>query len=161
MQTEQQSSPMARFLSVSFFLVLTIASLAWFFLSITNLISQIRLDAPIIGFDKGSVYMLGIGLGLLVLTAGGIIQGILGKSLTPAKESLFKKGIGASLVVAFLLPHVVHYAVTKYTDEKDYRICDGANYHWFLYSKFYFTNNETSCDALIREKHTSNHQNQS
>lgn len=159
MQTEQQSSPMARFLSVGFFLVLTIASLAWFFVSTTSLISQIRLNAPIIGFDKGSVYMLGIGLGLLLLSVGGIMQGILGKALTPANESLFKKGIVISILLMFLLPHAVHYGVSQYTQKQHYTLCNEATYRWFLYSKFYFTNNASGCDALIREKHTSSNQN--
>lgn len=153
MQTEQQSSPMARFLSVGFFLVLTIASLAWFFVSTTSLISQIRQNAPIIGFDKGSVYMLGIGLGLLVLTAGGIMQGILGKTLTPAKESLFMKGIVTSLVVAFLLPHAVHYGVSQYTQKQHYDICNPATYRWFLYSKYYYTDTPSNCDALVGQQH--------
>ncbi|MBU3068583.1 hypothetical protein KOI40_02065 [Aestuariicella sp. G3-2] len=115
MRTVPQSSLVARVLSVAFFLLLTVAAFFWFVVSITELISQIHQNAPVIEFDKGAVTMLEIGLGLLLLTVGGMIQGLFGKDLTPKYESLFTKGIVVSILLVFLLPHAVHYGVSQYT----------------------------------------------
>ncbi|WP_439136021.1 hypothetical protein [Pseudomaricurvus sp.] len=139
-------------MSVAFFLLLTIASLAWFVISLTNFIIQVRQGAPVIEFDKGSVYMLGIGLGLLFLTAGGIVQGLLGKTLTPKCESLFTKGIVISILFAFLLPHAVHYGVSQFAQKQHYDLCKPATYRWFMYSKFYYVDSTSSCDALVKQQ---------
>lgn len=156
MQSEPQSSFLVRLLCVAFFFILTIAALAWFVISTADFITQIRLNAAVIAFDKGAVYMLGIGLGLLLLTAGGVVQGLLGKSLPSKYESLLGKGFVISILLLFLLPHAVHYGVSQYTQKQHYTLCNEATYRWFLYSKFYFTNNASGCDALIREKQNPN-----
>ncbi len=60
MNGEQRPSLLVRILSIAFFSALTLAALTWFFISITELISKFRLGDPVVGFDKGSMYMLGL-----------------------------------------------------------------------------------------------------
>lgn len=139
-------------MGVVFFLLLTIAALAWLVVSITDFTTQIRLSAPVIEFDKGSVAMLGVGMGLLLFTAGGVVQGLLGKTLIPKYEFLFTKGIVISILFAFLLPHAVHYGVRQYIQKQHYDLCKPATYRWFLYSKFYYVDSKTSCDALVQKQ---------
>jgi len=152
MNGEQLPSPLARFLSVAFFSMLTLSALAWFVVSIIGLISQFRLNDPVVGFDKGSMYMLGIGFGLLLLTIGGIMQGMLGQALTVKKETLFKRGIVISIVLMVAFPQLTHYLVDKYAHKHHYSICNDATYSWLLYSKFYYTESKITCDKLVNEK---------
>jgi len=67
MNDEQRPPLITRILSGALLSALTLAALAWFFISVTELISKFRLGDPVVGFDKGSMYMLGCGLGLLLL----------------------------------------------------------------------------------------------
>ncbi len=152
MNSEQNPSFSTRLLSVTFFSVLTTSSLLWFFVSITKLLSQIRLNDPVVAFDKGSMYMLGVGIGLLCLTIGGLMQGILGKVLTAKRESLFKRSLVISIVLIVTLPPLAQYLVDSNLRKKQYKICNEATYHWLLYSKYYYTDSQVSCENLVKGK---------
>ena len=152
MNGEQRPSTLARFLSVAFFLILALSSLTWFTVSIVGFISQFIVNDSVIEFDKGAMYMLGAGLSCLLLTAGGIVQGLLGKTLTPKMLSLFTRGIVGSLILMFGFPQLTHYVVANYAQQRNYSVCSDATYRWLLYSKFYYTKNKLSCDELVRKK---------
>ncbi len=156
MNDEQRPSLLSRILSVAFFSILTLAVLTWFIVSITELISQFRFKDPVIGFDKGSMYMLGCGLALLLLSAGGVIQGIMRVELTKKKENWFTRGIIISLILMVTFPQLTHYLVNNYADKQHYIICNDATYRWLLYKKIYYTKNKITCDKLVNEKKTTN-----
>lgn len=152
MNEEQHPSLLARVLSVAFFLVLTFSALTWFFISTFWLISQFLSENPVIGFDKGSMYMLGGGLALLALSVGGIIQGIFGLELTPKKEKIFSRAIIFSLLLMFVFPQLTHYGISKLANERQYAICKGATYRWLFHAKYYFTESTDTCNELVNEK---------
>jgi uncharacterized BrkB/YihY/UPF0761 family membrane protein len=152
MSEEQRSSLLVRILSVAFFLILTLGACTWFFISTTGLIYQFRIESQVVGFDKGSMYMLGCGLGLLLLTIGGVMQGIFALELTPKKQSLFSRGIVISLILMVLFPQLTHYVVDKYAQKQSYSICHDASYRWLLYSKLYYTKSRIVCNELVKEK---------
>ena len=152
MNEGQSSSLLVRILYAALFLVLTLGSFAWFFISAVGLISQFRIENPVVAFDKGSMYMLGCGLVLLSLTIGGMMQGIFGLELTPKNETLFSRGMVVGLILMFAFPHMTHYLVDRYAHKKHYSVCDDATYRWRLYSKFYYTESKTACEKLVSEK---------
>lgn len=152
MGNDQQSSIIVRLSSVAFFLVFAVTALAWFTISITSLISQFTLNDPVVEFDKGSIYMFGGGLCCLLITAGGIMQGLLGKKLTFKLERLFTIGIVGSLILMFGVPHLTHYAVANYTQQRHYSVCSDVTYRWLLYSKFYYTKSDIDCAELVSKK---------
>src|SRR5690606_36588757 len=133
MNEEKNPSFLTRVMSVNLFAILTISSLAWFFISAVNLFSQLRFDDAVVTFDKGAMYMLGVGAGLLCLTAGGFIEGVVGKELTPNMKSLFKYGLIASIFAMVVLPHLAHYLTNGYAQKKNYDVCHEVSYHWLLY----------------------------
>lgn len=155
MSNEQSSSLLARIVSVVFFVILTFAALAWFFISFVGLFSQLIEGVPVISFDKGSMYMFGGGLTLLVLSAGGVVQGLFQIKLTQKKEKLFVRLIVVSLMFMFVFPHLAHYVVDKQTNRKSYTICDGATYRWFFHAKLFYTKNNQDCNNLVKEKKVS------
>ena len=152
MNEEQQSSLLVRILSAAFFIILTLGAFTWFSISITGLISQFHIESQVVEFDKGSMYMLGCGLGLLLLTIGGVMQGMFGLELTPKKQSLFSRGIVVSLVLMVFFPQLTHYAVDKYVQKHRYSICNDLSYRWLLYTKIYYTKNRVACNELVKEK---------
>jgi len=152
MGNDQQSSIIVRLLSVAFFLAFAVTALAWFTISITSLISQFTLNDPVVEFDKGSIYMLGGGLCCVLITAGGIMQGLLGKKLTFKLERLFTIGMAGSLILMFGVPHLTHYAVANYAQQRHYSVCSDVTYRWLLYSKIYYKKNEIVCNELVNEK---------
>lgn len=152
MNDEQNPPILVRLLSVGFFLVFALAALAWFIFSASELISALLSGRPVVGFDKGSMYMLGAGIGGLLFVIGGVMQGLLRKNLTPKAEALFTKSLIFSLILMFGFPHTAHYVVVSYTQQKNYKICSHATYRWLLYSKFYYTKNSMVCNELAEQK---------
>lgn len=152
MNDEQNPSILVWLLSVGFFLVFALAALAWFILSMSELISALLNSRPVVSFDKGSTYMLGAGIGGVLFVIGGVMQGLLRKNLAPKAEALFAKSLIFSLILMFGFPHITHYVVASYTQKKNYRICSDATYRWLLYSKFYYTKNSMVCNELTEQK---------
>jgi hypothetical protein len=79
------------------------------------------------------MYMLGCGLGLLLLSIGGVMQGILGLKLTKKMDALFPRGLVISLLLMFAFPQLTHYLVDKYAHKQHYSICSDVTYRWLLY----------------------------
>lgn len=152
MNDELHPSILVRLLSIGFFLVFALAALAWFTLSMNDLASALLSGLPVVSFDKGSTYMLGAGIGGLVIVIGGVIQGLLRKTLTPRAKTMFARSLAFSLILMFGFPHVAHYAVTSYTQQENYQVCRDATYRWVLYSKFYYTKNNLACNELVEQK---------
>ena len=115
MNDEQHPSILVRLLSIGFFLVFTLAALAWFTLSMSDLISALSSGRPVASFDKGSAYMLGAGIGGLLFVIGGIMQELLRKNLTHRAKPLFARSLIFSLILMFGFPHIAHYVVASYT----------------------------------------------
>ena len=152
MNEGKSSSLLVRILCVALFLVLAFGALAWFFISAAGLISQFLIENPVVGFDKGSMYMLGGGLGLLLFAIGGMMQGVFGLELTPKKTTFFSRGLLVSIVLMFTFPHMTHYVVDIYAYKKHYSVCDDATRRRRLYSKFYYTESKAACEKLVSEK---------
>lgn len=152
MNDELHPSILVRLLSIGFFLVFALAALAWFAISMNDLTTALSSGLPVVSFDMGSTYMLGAGIGGLIIVIGGVIQGLLQKNLAHRTKTLFARSLIFSLILMFGFPHIAHYFVTSYTQQKDYQICNDATYRWFLYSKFYYTQNNLACNELVEHK---------
>ena len=152
MNDELHPSILVRLLSIGFFLVFALSALVWFALSMKNLTTAFLSGLPVVGFDKGSTYMLGAGIGGLIIVVGGVAQGLLRKNLSASTKTLFSRGLIFSLILMFGFPHIVHYAVTSYTKNTNYHVCNDATYRWVLYSKFYYTKNNLTCNEFVEQR---------
>lgn len=152
MNDQLHPSILVRLLSIGFFLVFALAALVWFALSMNNLTTAFSSGLSVVSFDKGSTYMLGAGIGGLIIVIGGVIQGLLRKNLTARAKTLFARSLIFSLILMFGFPHIAHYAVTSYTQNKNYHVCSDATYRWVLYSKFYYTKNSLVCNELVEQR---------
>jgi hypothetical protein len=144
----------AKIISLAFFVVLAAGSLLWAGISIVSLYRQLHFHEAIVAFDKGAMYMLGVGIGLLLLVGGGILQGLLGREPDAAVKKIFKWGIVFSLTLMIALPQLAHYWVDYSAKTQKYEICHEAGYQWLMYRKIYYAGSRDSCNRLIQDKVT-------
>jgi len=145
-------SLLTRLSGFSFFCLLTIACFTWFIWSAFNLISQIQDGSSVISFDKGSMYMLGAGIGLAILTLGGLYQGVMRLKFSTKQERVIRDGVIAGIIIMFVFPHVVHYPVSEIMKERNYYRCEKMSYRWLLYKKLIYTDTLRTCESLVREE---------
>lgn len=152
MEHPNRPSALLRYGGLLLFASLSLAALAWFGWSIIQIITQIRSNTAVILFDKGAVYMLGVGMGLLVLTYGILHEVILGLALTKRVTKRINISALISIIVLFIVPHLVHYLVEHALNERDYIICDQASYQWLLYRRIVYVSNFEDCANIIEGK---------
>lgn len=141
-----------RILSFAFLLILTVSFFVWFAISTFGLISDIESNSAVIAFDKGVIYVFGGVLGLSGLLFAAVYQGILEKKLSKKGERTLTRLIIASIVVMFVLPHIVHHYIENIADNKEYQVCEIMTYQWIFYEKYYYTDTPETCRKLALAK---------
>ncbi|UZJ44077.1 hypothetical protein OOT55_15660 [Marinimicrobium sp. C6131] len=139
-----------KLLSVGFFLLLAIGSLLWFLISLMELMSRALSGADTFSFDKGAMYMLGVGIGLLTLSLGGLVQGVLDRPQTARSEKRFKQVMLGSFLALIIVPQLAHLVVFEWSESRFYKVCEKSTYRWLLYGKYYFAKFEEGCDSIGR-----------
>lgn len=154
MEDRPLTSTSKKLFSIAFLSISTLFSLAWFIISINLLVSQFHTSSPIVGFDKGSMHMLGIGFGLLFLTVGGVTQGLLQKKLTPRHEAFFHKSPDYKFIGDDSFPSISSLYSSQIRKKQGYNTCDDFTYRWLLYRKSYYAKHEIFCSKIINNKPT-------
>lgn len=108
--------------------------------------------SPIITFDKGSYYMLGVGVGLLALTYMIIKEFWLRRPLTNKQSSFFSRIAISGIVLAFVFPHVAHFAVDKYLEEHGYTVCEEASHQWLFVRDIVYVQPSIECSSDLKKK---------
>ena len=132
------------------FLLSAIAALSFFFYN--AYIFSVDISSRIVQFDKGSFYMLGVGLGFLALTFAGIQETWLNKLLTNKQSSLFSKLAISGVVLTFTLPHVVHYVIDDYLINKGYSVCEEASHQWRFVRTIIYIHDSVECSKDLTNK---------
>ncbi len=126
-----RDSPLAiRIFTPIFFILSSLAALYWFFFRTFEIF--ITPLSPVEVFDKGSFYMLGVGVGLLILAIVTVQEGWLNKELSKKQSSFLTKVAILSVVLIFLTPQLMHYCANKYLAGKGYTVCDEASHQWLF-----------------------------
>lgn len=150
-EEEKASMPM-RILSLLLFVFFTFVAFFLFTNSTLSLISALHVETSVIDFDKGAMYLFGCGIFCLAVTIVGIKKGILGFDLTPKQNDFLAHTMMASLLLAMLLPHIVHYSVDDYLKKRNYALCREATDRWMTDVKLYYTSSDEACNQLVNEK---------
>lgn len=146
MEGAVQPSRSRRIASVSIFALSAVAAMDWFFWSALQLVSQLLSKSPAVMFDKGAVYMLGVGLGLGLLTCVGLYEGILERSPTKRFGRWMNIGAIVSIGVMVVLPHMAHAAVNHYlVGTRGYMVCEAESHQWLLYRRIAYAASEVLC----------------
>lgn len=142
----------ARFGGFFLFFIMVMGCFSWFIWSSYNIVIQLMSTPEVVYFDKGSLYMLGAGIGLGALTFAIFYEGILRRTLTKQITKIITRSALVGISLMFILPHLLFYPADQYLTEKGYVVCDKVSYQWLLYRKLVYTNNQYACEVLVREK---------
>src|SRR5690606_24898655 len=109
-------------------------------------------DGLVVSFSKGAMYALGAGMASLTIIFIGAYQTLKKTELSKRQEKIATKLLVLFILLMFLIPAIVHFSVNKIAVAKGYFECEEMSYHWLLYSKYYYTENESVCSELVKEK---------
>lgn len=109
------------------------------------LITGIYNSQDNIEFNKGALYLYGVGLILLIFVVGIIYTNYLKRSISNHTNKIIGKVVLVCLIITFLLPQIIHYATANYLENRGYQVCEARSKKWLhvqtiVYSKF------VSCD---------------
>lgn len=152
MTYKNNGSIVTRISSFLFFIVLTIASLSWFFASAYSTLHSVSYNDETVYFSKGAMYALGAGIILLLLTLLGSYQNIKKVELSATQSKWATRTFIFAAVFMFVFPIAAHFMVNKLISKSGYVECKELSYQWLLYKNLVYTNNESTCALLIQEK---------
>ncbi len=150
METRDPPSLLNRIIGPPLFLVGGISATLWFFYRLIFLLQN--LSAPIVLFDKGSYYMLGVGIGLLSLGLVAAIEFWGGKPITSKQNFIFSRLAISGVILLFVVPHVAHFAADKYLKRHGYSVCEEASHQWLFVRDIVYIADSIECDASLKKK---------
>lgn len=125
--------------------LMVFGSLIWFVNHILELTSGILRWEPVIDFDKGAMYILGCGIGLIALLVSLIAKAFLGKDLPEAALSWIGTALWAGVLIALILPHLVHWGVWTTLKGRDYVVCRELSSRWLRHVTFVYADSPERC----------------
>ena len=151
MEDREKPSLLNRVLTPIIFLVGGLCASFWFIYR-AYILFQSRGD--IVLLDKGSFYMLGVGLGMLALAFIVIWESWLLKPVGEKVRKAFSRLAIVSLVLLFALPHAIHYAADYRLKAKGYSICEAASHQWLFIRDIAYIKSSIECSAELKNKIT-------
>ena len=143
-----QLSTGKRIAVVGAFALLSAISLTWFVASAVRVWNQTNSAATYITFERGALYLFGVGLALAVLTYGITYQGVLRRPLTKTATKLFNVLLMGSLLLTFAVPPVGEYVVSETLEARGYRVCDLKSRQWPIFRDVVYVASLEVCDNL-------------
>jgi len=150
MESREKPSWGIRIFAPLFFISGAIAALLWFFYRISNIF--IGTLSEIVVFDKGSFYMLGVGVGMLILSVVTVQEGWLDKPLSKIQSAYLTKGAFIGIALIFTVPHLVHYFANGYLLKQGYTVCEEASHQWLFVRDIVYIADSIECNASLKMK---------
>ena len=150
METRDPPSTLNRVIGPPLFFFGGISATVWFFCRAIFLLQN--LSAPMVLFDKGSYYMLGVGIGLLSLGFVTAIEFWCGKPITSRQNIIFSRLAISGVILLFVVPHVAHFAADKYLNRHGYTVCEEASHQWLFVRDIVYVLPSVECSADLKEK---------
>lgn len=129
--------------------ILILFSFSWFFLSIISLIQNI--SSPVVVFEKGACYMLGVGLGLSPFGLIIIIKYFIKKPITDSLKRLLSRLMISGLALLFIFPHLAHLAIDRHLTQRGYTFCEDATHQWRFYRDIVYIQPSIDCTADLKK----------
>ena len=150
MEDREKPSWAIRIFAPLLFILGSTAALLWFFYRLIALFSGAQSD--IIVFDKGSFYMLGVGIGMLILAIVTVQEGWLGRVLSKKQSTYLTRLAVISLAVLFVVPHFVHYLTDSYLSIRGYSVCEEASHQWLFVRDIVYVQESMECNENLKKK---------
>lgn len=150
METRDPPSLLNRVITPPLTFLSGIFAVLWFAYRVIFLLQNI--SEPVILFDKGSYYMLGVGVALLSLSFVAIIEFWGGKPITSKQNIIFSRLAISGVALLFVVPHVAHFAVDKYLERSGYSVCEEASHQWLFVRDIVYVQASVVCSEDIESK---------
>ncbi len=150
METRDPPSLLNKILTPPLLLVGGVSAVLWFIYRVLFLYKS--LSEPIVLFDKGSYYMLGVGIGLLSLAFVVIKEFWGGEPITSKQNVLLSRLAISGVVLLFVVPHVSHFAVDKYLTRHGYKVCEAASHQWLFVRDIVYVQSFVECSTELKKK---------
>lgn len=150
METRDPPSLLNRVITPPLLLVGGISATLWFIYRVIFLLQN--LSAPIVLFDKGSYYMLGVGIGLLSLAFVVIKEFLGGEPITSKQNVIFSRLAVSGVILLFVVPHVAHFAADKYLKKHGYSVCEEASHQWLFVRDIIYITDSIECNSSLKTK---------
>ena len=150
METRDPPSLLNKVIGPPLFLVGGLSASLWFFYRAIFFIDNI--SSPLVLFDKGSYYMLGVGVGLLSLGFVTAIEFWGGKPITSKQNTIFSRLAISGVILLFVVPHLVHFAADKYLNKHGYTVCEEASHRWLFVRDIVYIAETIECSSSIKVK---------
>ncbi len=148
MEKRDPPSLLNRIIGPPLFLVGGMAAFSWFVYRFIALVQNIA--EPMVVFEKGSCYLLGVSMGLLSLGTVAALEFWGGRPISPRQNNIFSKMAIFGLVLLFVFPHLSHWIIDKYLEKNDYTICTKASYQWLFIRDIVYLRPSMECtDSLV------------
>ncbi len=131
--------------SLLLFSIFSLGSLAWFLIELYSLFSQISNHQAYISFNKGSMYLLGVGLGSLILTWLMLYGSVFKKTLTERLNRFYTRLVLSSILLLFIFPQLVHYPLESYLQSEEYKECHELSHRWLHAQTIIYSKSSFSC----------------
>lgn len=133
--------------------ILAVGGLFWFAVHSAQLFVGLAQRTDVINFDKGAMYMLGGGMGLIGLVAMRAPAVFVGKRMPEAIEKWILKGLLAGVILMFTLPHLVHAGISATLKNRDYVICEELTTRWLMHVTFVYADSPERCLDELMTRH--------
>ena len=150
MEYRTQPSLINRIVTPIVFLVGGLSALSWFVYRIFMLIRG--SDDSVVLVDKGSYYMLGVGMGMLDIAFVIIWEQWLVKRLSKKVTTIFSRLALTSVVLLLAIPHVIHYSADYYFINRSYSVCEEASHQWLFIRDIVYIHDSIVCDKRLKMK---------
>lgn len=148
METRDPPSLLNKIVTPPLLLVGSTSAILWFVYRLIFLSKS--LSEPIILFDKGSYYMLGVGVGLLSLAFVTIKEFWIGNPITERQNRIFTRLAISGVALLFIIPHVAHFVIDKYLDGHGYMVCEEASHQWLFIRDIVYVQPSIECSADLK-----------
>lgn len=145
MDTRDKPSQINRILTPPTLLISGGAALCWFFYRLFSLIAGISSDVVL--FDKGSFYMLGVGVGLLSLGFVVVQEFWVGSPISRKQNKIFTRMVLFGIATLIIFPHITHFLVDRYLMRNGYSVCEEASHQWLFVRDIVYISEATVCRA--------------
>lgn len=150
MEDREKPSWAIRIFGPLIFILGSLAALSWFFYRAYFIFS--RALSEVVVFDKGSFYMLGVGVGMLALAMVAVLEGWLGQTLSK-KQSVFLTRLAvAGVILIFTVPHFVQYVADDFLQGRGYSVCEEASHQWLFVRDIVYIQESITCSENLAKK---------
>lgn len=150
METRDPPSLLNRILTPPLLLAGGLSAVLWFFYRAAFLFQN--RSASTVLFDKGSYYMLGVGIGLLSLAFVVIKEFWGGEPITGKQNIVLSRLAVSGVILMFTVPHVAHFAADRYLKKNGYAVCGEASHQWLFVRDIVYVTGPIECSADLNSR---------